>query len=171
MPHKYVGLAFTEGTFYIIQNETPSLLFIDGKTLYPKKQFHSSPSWVCLHLSGTTPPQYLMSRGERQIGHDVYVSNLTEISPSYTFFNDNITGSLTWCLSWWSQWGRRWWRPSTPCSPCNCTACCPGTNQNQTGLALVSQYAPVPPAAPPHGPHSEGPQYHQHCTHEYDILL
>lgn len=35
-------------------------LLIEGKTLYPKKQFHSSPSWVCLHLSGTTAPQYLI---------------------------------------------------------------------------------------------------------------
>lgn len=41
---------------------TLNSLFIDGKTLYPKKQFHSSPSWVCLHLSGTTPPQYLMGQ-------------------------------------------------------------------------------------------------------------
>lgn len=49
----------------IVQNETPNSLFIDGKTLYPKKQFHSSPSWVFLHLSGTTPPQYLKRAGEK----------------------------------------------------------------------------------------------------------
>lgn len=44
---------------YVVPNETRDSLFIDGNTLYPKKQFHSSPWWVCLHLSGTTPPQYL----------------------------------------------------------------------------------------------------------------
>lgn len=47
---------------YIVQIKTRNSLFIDGKTLYPKKQFHSSPSWVCLHFSGTTPPQYLMGQ-------------------------------------------------------------------------------------------------------------
>lgn len=34
-------------------------LFSVGKSLYPKKQFHSSPTWACLQLSGTSPPQYL----------------------------------------------------------------------------------------------------------------
>lgn len=49
------------------KNVSDSLL-IDGKTRYPKKQFHSSPSWVWLHLSGITPPQYL---------RDVLISNFT----------------------------------------------------------------------------------------------
>lgn len=43
-----------------------NLLFIEGKTLYPKKQFHSSPSWLCLHLSGTTLPQYLIEDATKQ---------------------------------------------------------------------------------------------------------
>lgn len=50
-----------------------NLLFIDGNTLYPKKQFHSSPSCVCLHLSGTTPPQYLMM-DTREEGYFIHLS-------------------------------------------------------------------------------------------------
>lgn len=50
-------------------------LFIVGKTLYPKKQFHSSPSWFCLHLSGTTPPQYLMGQMIRADINDLAISS------------------------------------------------------------------------------------------------
>lgn len=50
----------------IVQYEISNALFMDGKTLYPKKQFHSSPSWVCLHFSGTTPPQYLKGQVGRK---------------------------------------------------------------------------------------------------------
>lgn len=58
-------------------DETPDSLFIDGKTLYPKKQFHSSPSWVCLHLSGTTPPQYLMGQIMTDLSNRMMLSEST----------------------------------------------------------------------------------------------
>ena len=147
--------------------ETLNSLFIDGKTLYPKKQFHSSPSWVCLHLSGTTPPQYLMGQILPTWWSHHFFPKTVHLTKSWHVMTI-FTCSHTWCLSWWSQWENSWQCPRSPCSG---TACCPGTSRNQTDLVLVSQCAPVPPAALPHGPHSGGPLYHPRCMQKYDIFL
>lgn len=77
-------------------------------------------------------------------------------------------GSLTWCLSLWSRWEHNWQRPHSQYSG---TACYPGTNQNQTDLAHVSQCTQVPPVAQPHGQYSTGRQYHQHCKQKHDIFI
>lgn len=69
--------AFTDCLSCTEQNESPDSLFIDGKTLYPKKQFHSSPSWVCLHLSGTTPPQYLTGQIMTNLSNRMILSEST----------------------------------------------------------------------------------------------
>lgn len=125
---------------------------------------------VCTSLAPLHPSTW-KGRWQIQMRHDL--SHQLANTILYTTINLDLwhfmifVGVLTWCLSWWSLLGNSWQYPHSPCSG---TACCPGTSRNQTGHALVSLCARDPPAAPPPGPHSAGPQYHRHCTQENYIL-
>lgn len=139
---------------------------MDGNTLYPKKQFHSSPGWICLHLSGTIPPQYLTEQDRFSAGEILglpHISSSHHLQLKYSLQQCCVViGCLTWCLFWWSPWGNKWQCPHSLGSD---TACCPRTSRNLTDLALVSLCALDLLEVLPLGLRSAGPRCHQRCTH------
>lgn len=95
--HGLACFSFCFFAYCCFKNYIQSSLFIDGKTLYPKKHFHSSPSWVFLHLSGTTPPQYLIRQMRTSISTHRIVAFYKKYSLAFILDSslDGLPGGTT----------------------------------------------------------------------------
>ncbi len=157
---KHTNISTYSVRFYLTLNETTNSLFIDGKTLYPKKQFHSSPSWVCLHFSGTTPPQYLMGQVRTDFSNPV-ISSLhlkTRTHKFLTFYynvdwlpylmpllmvsvGEQLTVS-TQSVQWYCLLSRN--QPESD-KPRTCIPVCPSPSSSSATRSTFRR-TPVPPA-------------------------